>query len=210
MKVRTGLLAMVVVLAITGSFTSACVPRLSVYQTWAAQMQTMPLHNATVEDVSMLLGAPPTRCEPVEATIPVIGIVVDPRQEKPIVTSVRRTGPGYIAGIRPGDLIRTVAGQPVATPQQATLAVRDVVQEGQPIEIETSRGIVSVVPKMPKTEQCYWEIGAGEVAKRSSLALVNQSGGSAASGGARYQRFFRASCRIQDGFVAGCQENWQQ
>jgi hypothetical protein len=63
---------------------------------------------------------------------------------------------------------------------------------------------------LPKAEQCYWELQAGQIARVGGGAYVNQWGGSASSGGSAYQRFFRASCRIYDGFVAGCQGNWQE
>jgi hypothetical protein len=76
-------------------------------------------------------------------------------------------------------------------------------------KIETSRGSVMVVPKMPVAEQCYWDVQAGNIARAGGSAYVNPWFGSASSGGAAYQRFFRASCRILDGFVAGCSSNWQ-
>jgi membrane-associated protease RseP (regulator of RpoE activity) len=200
----------VIVIMALGGLSLSCVPRTSVYQSWGSQLQKLPTNGGTVDDVSLLLGAPPTRCDPIEASVPIIGITMDLRQEKPIVTFVRRNGPAYQAGIRPGDIIKNVAGQPVATPQQVILTIRNNAQEGQPIEIYTSRGTVSVVPKILKTEQCYWEVHAGQVAKTGSSTFVNRYGGTSSSGGAAYERFFRASCRVQDGFVVGCQANWQQ
>ncbi|MGD0238486.1 MAG: PDZ domain-containing protein [Syntrophorhabdales bacterium] len=199
-----------IVIITLGSLSLSCAPRASVYQNWGSQLRELPLHGGRVDDVSLLLGAPPTRCEPVEASVPVIGVIVDPRQEKPIVTFVQRNGPGYQAGIRPGDIIKSVAGQPVATPKEGVLTIRNNAKEGEPIEIETNRGTVSAIPKVPKTEQCYWEVHAGQIATTGSSTYVNRYAGASSSGGAAYERFFRASCRIQDGFVGACQANWQQ
>ena len=39
----------------------------SLYQRWENQLREMPSHNARVEDVSMLLGTPPKRCESVQS-----------------------------------------------------------------------------------------------------------------------------------------------
>ncbi len=204
------LLAIVIAL---GGLISACAPRTSVYKNWARQIEQLTRNDdtyGTVEDISLLLGVPPTRCEPVEAAVFKMGIGFDRRQEKPIVATLRRNGPIYQAGIRRGDIIKSVGGQPIVTAMQAGIAIRDIAQEGRPFEIETSRGTVSVVPKIPRTEQCYWAVYAGQVARRGSSAYVNQYGGSSSSGGAAYERFFRLSCRIEDGFVNECHANWQE
>ncbi len=196
-----------IVIVALGSVASACV-RTSLYQNWGRQLVELPRHNGRVDDVSLLLGGPPTRCEPVNAPYPVIGVGVDP--EKPVVNSVVPSSPADQAGVRPGDSIKAIAGQPVANSEQLRSAIRSNAREGQPLHIETSRGTLSVVPKVPKAEQCYWEVQAGQVARASGSAYVDQWGGSAASGSSAHQRFFRASCRIHDGFVAGCQANWQE
>lgn len=112
---------------------SGC-PGLSLYQCWKKQLTEMPSHKARVEDVSMLLGVPPTRCE----------TVVSPKA-------------------------------------------------------------------VMKAEQCYWELQSGRVAGSSGGGIVNQYGGAAISGSAEaHQRFFRASCRIHDGYLVECNSNWQE
>ncbi len=199
-----------IVIMALGSLSLSCAPHASLYQNWGNQLVQLPVHNGRVDDVSQLLGAPPTRCEPVDNPPPVIGLNVDSRREEPIVASVIMNSPAYRASIRPGDSIKRAGGQSVANSQQLGLIFRDNIREGQPIEMETNRGIVSVIPKVPKTEQCYWEVHAGQVATMGSSTVVNRYGGVSSSGGAAYERFFRTSCRIQDGFVANCKSNWQQ
>jgi membrane-associated protease RseP (regulator of RpoE activity) len=200
----------VIVIMACGCLTLSCAPRASVYQNWAKQLQELPFHGGKVDDVSLLLGTPPNRCEPVDNPPPTIGVILDPRQEGAFVGNAILNGPAYQAGIRSGDVVKSVGGQPVANAQQALSAIRDKGREGQPIEIETNRGTVSVIPKTSKIEQCYWETHAGQVATTGSSTYVNRYGGVSSSGGAAYERFFRASCRIMDGFVGGCQANWQQ
>lgn len=197
------LLLTIVVVSLCGG-SSACTK--SLYRSWGEQLRDMPLHNGRVENISMVLGSSPSRCEPIENLPPLIGINL----EQLVIIAVSPNSPAYRAGIRPGDTIRGVGGQRVATREQAQSAIQNNFREGQPVDIETNRGVVSVVPTIPKAEQCYWEVQAGRVAKTGSYALVNRYGGSSSSGGSAYERFFRASCRIHDGFVIGCQSNWQE
>ena len=205
---RKLLVAIVVVGLCVGS--SAC-KHTSAYQSWGEQLGNLPLHNGRVEDVSMMLGSPPSRCEPIENPQPIIGVRYDTtRQQQPIIINVQPDSPAYQAGIRPGDIIKSVGGQPVTTPEQAHSTLSNSLRAGQAINIETNRGVVSVVPSIPKVEQCYWEVQAGRVAKTGSYAAVNKYGGSSASGGSGYERFFRASCRIHNGFVSVCKANWQE
>jgi predicted metalloprotease with PDZ domain len=168
----------------------------------------MPSHNARVEDVSMLLGIPPTRCEPVVSQRPLIGISLD--SKKAVVKHVIPNSPAHQAGIRPDDSIISINNQSVENSAQIKEALQTYAQEGEPLHIVTSRGSLIVVPKLPKAEQCYWELQAGQIAKSGDGAYVNQWGGAASSGGSAYQRFFRASCRIHDGYLAGCNANWQE
>lgn len=199
-------LLMIAIIAFS-SFGSGCA-HTSLYQSWGKQLTEMPRQNGRVDDVSMLLGAAPTRCEPVASPRPLIGIRFD--SEKPVVTSVTPNSPAYQAGIRPGDIIISISNQSVADSAQIRATLQSNVREGEPLNIETSRGALVVVPRLPKAEQCYWDIQAGQIAHSSGSAYVNPYGGAASSGGAAYQRFFRASCRVHDGFLAGCQANWQK
>jgi membrane-associated protease RseP (regulator of RpoE activity) len=191
------------------TLSSACV-HTSLYQNWSDRLRELPSQNGKVQDVSMLLGSPPSHCELVENPSPTIGINLDPQQEQPIITHVRINGPAYQSGIRRGDIIKKVNGQPVGTYQQVSSAIREITPKEQAFEIETNRGITSVVPRIPQSEQCYWDVQAGRVARTGSFAAVNRYGGSSSSGGAAYEKFFRTSCRVDDDFLTGCKSNWQQ
>ncbi len=188
--------------------TSACVGT-SVYRNWGEQLANLPLHNGRLEDVSMILGTSPSRCELVNNPPPMIGIYFGHAEDQPVVKGTRPKGPANRAGIQLGDTIKSIAGQSVSTVSQALFTLKNC-REGQAVEIETNRGILSVIPEIPKYEQCYWEVQAGQVAQTGGFASANRYGGTAYSGGSAYQRFFRATCRLVEGYVAACQANWQE
>jgi len=172
----------------------------SFYQELGNQLKEMPGHNARIEDLSMLLGAPPKRCKPVESARPFIGILCD--NKEPIVISVTPNSPAYQAGIHPGDRIISINNQTIVNAAQFFGTLRTDAVEGEPLHIVTNHGSLVVVPKVQKAEQCYWELQADQVASSNSVA--------ASAGGSAYQRFFRASCRVNNGFLSKCNANWQE
>ena len=103
--------------------------RTSLYQGWGQQIaEEMPLHNGRVEDVSMLLGVPPTHCEPVASQKPLIGILLN--SEKSAITSVTPNSPAYQAGLRPGDSITSINGQLVSDSAQIYAALDSNIGKG--------------------------------------------------------------------------------
>jgi len=188
--------------------TVAACAKPSLYRGWGQQLAEAPRHNARVEDVSLLLGSPPSHCDPVDQPYPVIGIMVNPK--RPVIDAVQPRSPAEAAGLRSGDPIVAIAGQQISKPDQVGATIRANAREGEPIDVETPRGSFSPIPSLPKAQQCYWELQAGGVSHAGGAAVVNQWGGSAGASSSAYQRFFRASCRIHDGFIANCQSNWQE
>jgi len=181
----------------------------SIYQSWGNQLVAMPTRNGTKDDVSLLLGAPPERCDPVSNPTPLIGIYFSTKV--PIVASVVPTGAAYEAGIRPGDTVLGVDGVPAADGTQVLTALRGSLHVGQPSQIQTNRGVFSVIPRMPNiAEQCYWNVSGGAISQSASGAYVNQYSGSASSASYDRQRFFRSSCRVNDNYISTCSYNWQQ
>lgn len=180
----------------------------TVYKTWGKRLDELPNQNGRADDVSMILGSPPTRCDAVAGPSPIIGARID--REKPIVLAVTPSGPADQVGLRAGDSISMVSGQAVSNTEQVRSIFRANLREGQPLQIGTNRGTLSITPRVPKAEQCYWDIQGGRVVRSGGSAYVNQWGGSSGWAGSANQQFFRASCRINDGFVSGCQWNWQQ
>jgi membrane-associated protease RseP (regulator of RpoE activity) len=172
----------------------------SLYQSLGSQLKEMSGRNARVEDVSILLGGPPKRCKPVESARPLIGILCD--NKEPIVISVTPNSPAYLAGIRPGDRIISINNQTIVNAVQFFNTIRTDAVEGEPLHIVTNQGSLVVVPKVQKAEQCYWELHADPVADSNGVA--------ASSGGSASQRFFRASCRVNNGFLSKCNVNWQE
>lgn len=182
--------------------------RPTMYQSWSDNICEMLYGNIRVDDLSLVVGQPPQKCEPVPNPSPILGIQW--RGSPLEVTSVLPGGPADQAGIRAGDIITTVGGQTVLGYEQAKPIVGARVREGQPLQFATTRGNLIVVPRALTSEQCYWDVQAGEVAQTSGSAYVNRSGGAAASSGEARRRFFRMSCRVADGFVYTCNWNWQE
>jgi len=195
---------------LSGVMLVGCMPtRTSLYQSWGDQISEMPSHNNRVEDVSMLLGVPPTHCDPIATPKPRIGISVG--YEKSTIISVRPNSPADQAGLRPGDSITSINGQLVADDTKALAALISISRVGEPLHLETSRGTLEIIPQVPKkAEQCYWVVEAGQIGRSIGGAYVNQYSGTASSGASTYRRFFRASCRIYNDLVDQCSANWQE
>jgi hypothetical protein len=198
---RNGLVALLVIVVFAG-----CAP--SLYRQWGDQIDELTRHSGRVDDVSLLLGSPPTRCDPVTPSVPSIGAAVESEKTYGLVVSVIPGGPAAQGGLRPGDKITSIAGQMITvSPEQGETLYRAHARDGQPLELGTDRGSFTVIPRMPKkVEQCYWDVQAGTVSR--SGAYLGPSSGYA--GGSATQRFFRSSCRVSDGFLTTCQSNWQQ
>src|SRR6266566_5056168 len=87
----------------------------SLYRQWGQRIDELTRQSAHADDVSMLLGSPPTRCDAVAATAPSIGASIDPHTRA--LRGVIPGGAADQAGLRPGDAITSIAGQAVATPE---------------------------------------------------------------------------------------------
>lgn len=189
--------------------TIACASqRPSLYQSWGQQLAEAGSKMLTVEDVSLLLGTPPTRCDSIEPT-PMIGIQIGP--EDPTVLRVFPKGAAAVAGMKAGEQISKINGTKVETGKDILVTLRAILKWGQEITIETNGRAYSITPKRPsEAKQCYWDVSAGSVGERRGVAYVNQYGGTAGHKDSEYQRFFRASCRFYDGYVVNCTCNWQE
>jgi len=177
----------------------------NVYRSWDEQLRDAPLHEARVDDISRVFGSPPSHCEDVPDSSPKLGIGLDTKDTtKAVIHWVQPQSPAYTAGLRPGDQIVSVGGKPVSTPVEAVRIVQQLSHDGVPLEVQTDGGAFSPVPAVPATQQCTWDLGAGEVARALS---VDQSGGSFSA--ATHERFYRAFCQVRDGFVTACRSHWQ-
>jgi hypothetical protein len=192
-----------------GGLQLGCVAtRPTVYQSWGQQLGELPFRAARIDDVSFILGTTPEKCEAVTIGQPLIGVTWD--ANSPVVARfVLPNGPAEQVGIRAGDVLTAIGGKQVSDGESAWSAYASTAREGRPLQVETSRGAVTIVPKVLKAEQCYWDVRAGEVAQTRGGAYVNAWGGAARSSGEAYERFFRATCRVVEGFVWECSSNWQ-
>lgn len=162
-------------------------PSLNVFQEWDARLHEMVSAPSPQnrEDVSLLVGSTPTKCEPVPATGPKIGIF----WEDLIITKVLPASPAAVAGITPGLTIRSVNGTPVVSELAISSILRAAVKAGEAVTLSTDAGLFTASPKVPTLEQCYWETRSGSTANA---------------------RFYRVSCRFSDGNLVRWQSYWQR
>ncbi len=206
-QVRSRILAWTTVVII--AITSGCATQSSLYQSWGRQLADASATNRTKEDISLMLGNEPYKCENAPLN-PMIGILLADTSG-PTVRGVDPKGPAANTDIKAGDKILSVNSKATNSSQEVVDFIRATASSDRPITIETQRGSYSLTPKYPtEVKQCYWEISAGQIGKAAGSAYVNQYGGSAIQGGAAYQRFFRTTCRFSDGRASVCQSNWQE
>lgn len=180
----------------------------TVYEQWGKRLDDLSQSSARVEDVSLLLGEPPSHCEAISEPDPIIGVLL--AEEQPEIKAVTPGSPAEKAGLRRGETIKSISGEETPTPRSVGRAIRSSARRSSELEIQTDRSVYVVVPHVPDARQCYWGIDAGETGRSGGVAFVNPHGGSASANSATYRRFFRASCRVHDGRVVTCRWNWQQ
>jgi hypothetical protein len=134
---------------------------------------------------------------------PIIGVTVSPGL---IVEAMIPNGAAHQAGLRVGDELETVDNQRITSQEQFSSVAQHAAREGRPLPFGTRRGTFLVTPKLARAEQCHWEVHDGQDVGASDAAYVSAPGsGAPAASGATHSRFYRASCRVHDGFVRGCQ-----
>lgn len=191
----------------------------NLYQSWGDNLNRMAAapvvegRGFTVDDVSMMLGSPPSRREPVAGPPWVTtGLLFDDRKPEAPVT-VAFVLPGSSAahvGLRRGDVVIAVDGEPTPTVAALLTMMRSSpMTSGAQRKLTTQRGEFTATAGEHQIEQCYWDLGAGGVAASSSGAFVNAYGGAASAQGSAYQRFFRATCRFKGGVLNQASSNWQ-
>ena len=186
-----------------------CATQGSLYQSWGKQLAGAADARFTVDDVSLLLSAKPSKCEQIKPPLMVGVTLID--KNGPVVAGISPNGAASEVDIRIGDKITSINSKRTMTAQNVIEVIKLEAQTGQPINIKTQRGVYTLIPKTPKEAmQCYWEINAGQIGSVRGGAYVDQSGGFANQSGSAYQRFFRATCRFYDGFAGICQANWQE
>ena len=189
-----------------GLATGCAQQRQSLYSSWGEQLSVA---NQNIEDISMMLGASPIKCEPIEPK-PNIGIALN-LVGVPTIISIDRNGAASKAGIRPNQTVTRINGKSVESSKEVINIIREEAQWGEELAVDTTSGkYVLKLVKPNEAKQCYWDIIAGSIVSSGGGAYVNQDVGFASHSGSAYQRYFRASCRFYDGISVNCQSNWQE
>jgi hypothetical protein len=178
------------------------------YENWGERLNALPLTGGMLSDVSLVLAAPPIRCDPVAEPVSWLGVRLDDPENR--VSFVFPGSPASKAGVVPGDMITRVGTADTVSSAEVMLALRSQAKSGERINLETSRGQLAIEPQPVRVQQCYWEVVGGAMNTSSQAFSVNPYGGSGAGASTSYQRYFRASCRVVGEYLAECSWNYQQ
>jgi hypothetical protein len=188
---------------------SGCAPT-NLYKQWDATLGGAVVGDPafyTKSDVSLMLGSTPTHCDSTQGATPVIGIMFDSADR---ITRVAPGGPADSAGLRVGMVIRSVAGQPTLDIGSLQRAFNASARVGAPLVVSTDAGSFSPVPRAVIEEQCYWEVGSGNIStSRAGVSIVPGVGAAGGSRSASYQRFYRLTGRFVSGVLVRYASNWQ-
>jgi predicted metalloprotease with PDZ domain len=188
---------------------SGCATQKTLYQNWGEQLNNAPLKSMRIEDVSLMLGAEPYKCEDTSSS-PMIGVTIKNEKNTLVIDKINPNGAAATSGLKSGDEILSINSKITNNREEVLNAIKATTPNNS-VTITTQRGSFIVLPKYAtETKQCYWEITAGEVTRSTGVAQVNGFNGNAIHAGSKSQRFFRASCRFTDGVASQCHANWQE
>lgn len=221
------------------TIAGSCAPATSngVYQDWSTILSQGAVGGAThtIDDVSLLVGDSPARCDSVVG--PTRGLGLDAL--------------GVGVDLASGSILWVVPGS-VADSSRLPLRGRVVSVDGKPLVRQrtdtTSEGVVTVT-QLPEAGpvnvgvpvtlvfadgqkltltlhsarwlQCYWRVGAGRIVQGEAQATTQASGGAdrigasgssmgaARSSTASYERYFVVSGRFVNGVMTQVSTNWQ-
>ena len=213
----------------------SCAPAASngVYEQWGAILSRGSAGGAThtIDDVSLLVGETPTRCDTVVGPTRDLGFAA-------LGIGIHSSG-GVIAWIVPGSLAdsshvpdhgvivavdgKRSTGTTIDTTKdgiitRAGMTADAHVSVGVPVTLEFADSQkITMTLHSAQWLQCYWHVGAGRIAHSEGEASVNASSGfvgSSGSGSARgsgvaYDRYFIVSARFVNGAMTQSSSNWQ-
>lgn len=216
--------------------STSCAPAVNnntVYERWDSQLQAGAHGRGevhSVNDVSLLLGTPPIRCDTVVGPTKGLGV---------IALGIGADPSGNVDWIAPGS-VADLAGVPLhgkiigANGQRIHVTVTDttkdgirtstlvgpnvVVDVGVPVTLNLADSQnITLTLRSAQWLQCYWRAGAGRVAEANAkyggsaaADLFGASGSTAGSASAlAYDKFFTASARFVNGVMTVVKANWQ-
>lgn len=189
---------------------SGCAHRNSLYKTWGDKIASDPSVR-TPEDISLLIGGPPYKCETIEPSSSMIPLGCW-MSEDSVIFAAYPTSPAIQAGINIGDKILKINNIKVENREHAKSIMRSLAAWGKGILFVTDKGSFNVVFNKPKeAKQCYWAVNAGTVVTSQGYAYIDPLyGGGASQSSSQRNRFFKTSVRFYDGFKVDANSNWQE
>lgn len=197
-QVRLLSLVCAIVLIVTAMCSCAVQP--TPYQSWGKQINTAPKLHKTKEDISLILGSEPDKCETIPGK-PTIGMLFR-HDSGTAILDIYPNSPAAGTDIKVGDKVLSVNSKPVHSMEDIIASTEGIEGPNSSITIETQRGTYVVTPKYStESEQCYWKI----IPERGEL-----NGEKTGQRGTAHQRYFLATCRFTGGKAYICRSRWQE
>ena len=178
----------------------SCASQSPTYQSWGEKINAAPKNNATKEDISLMLGSEPVKCERIPGR-PTVGMLLR-HSSGTTILDIFPDSPAAGTGIKVGDKILSINSQPVHSMEDVIASTEGMEGPSPSITIETQSGSYIVTPKSTsESEQCSWEVNARRTERMSGNAAQREKA---------HQRHFRATCRFADGKAYICHWKWQE
>ncbi|MHB8834415.1 MAG: PDZ domain-containing protein [Candidatus Methylomirabilia bacterium] len=186
----------------------------TIYQSWNQKLD--PFYLRTVDDVSLILGGPPSKCDTFEPSridrYPSLGISLGSNRnpQSTYINNVRPNSLAFLAKVVVGEDIQHVNNFKVQTSEDVKNVLALDAYE-TPVSIRTKKNSYNIVfPPVKEARQCYWDISGGQVGSATGGSFVLPNAASPRNATSVYERFFRSVCRFYDGILIACICNWQE
>jgi len=178
---------------------SACTTALP-FHDWDHRLQTLSQYGGTKRDVSMMFGSAPKHCQAVPGRQYLLGINFDSARGSNHINFVQANSPAHKLGIKAGERVSSIDGKHVSNYADIRKVLPEPLSTNRQVIIRTDSNTYAITPGLAMVEQCYWDTRDGtmsDIEKDHSSPQAPQ------------QRFFRATCRIIEGYVTACSRDLQ-
>jgi hypothetical protein len=189
-------------------------PPETLYQSWNQQLT--PFYLRTVDDVSLILGGPPSKCDTFGPSridrYPALGISLGSNRDShsTYINNVRQNSLAFLANMAVGEEIQFVNNFEVRTSEDVKNVLALDAYE-TPVSVRTKKNTYTIqFPPVKEARQCYWDISGGQVGSATGESFILPKAASSGNATSVRERFFRSVCRFYDDILIACLSNWQE
>ena len=165
------------------------------YHDWGHKLQSISQYGGTKRDVSMMFGSAPKYCQDIPGKHYLLGINFDSARGSSLINFVQENSPAHKLGVKAGEQVSSINGHRVGTYDDIRKVLPDPLATDRPVTIKTDRNTYAITPGLAKVEQCYWDTRDGSIGEIRKGEVSSQG---------PQESFFRATCRIIEGYVTAC------